>query len=57
MKGNGADSMGNEKIIEAAQKIVELLKKEKFSEGKELTKSAEVKLDEIIESYISKGEE
>jgi len=49
--------MGNEKIIEAAQKIVELLKKEKFSEGKELTKSAEVKLDEIIESYISKGEE
>lgn len=52
--------MRNEKekiIAEAAGKIVELLKKEKFSEGKELTKSAENKLDDIIDTYASKLEE
>lgn len=60
MRGNGVDGMGNEKqkiIAEAADKIVELLKIEKFSEGKELTKSTENKLDEIIDIYASKWEE
>lgn len=44
-------------IVEAAENIIELLKKEKFSEGKELTKSTENKLDEIIDIYASKWEE
>jgi hypothetical protein len=60
MRGNGVDGMGNEKekiIAEAADKIVELLKIEKFSEGKELAKSTENKLDEIIDIYATKLEE
>lgn len=60
MRGNGVDGMGNEKekiIAEAADKIVELLKIEKFSEGKELAKSTENKLDEIIDIYSTKLEE
>jgi uncharacterized protein YicC (UPF0701 family) len=60
MRGNGVDDMENKKektIVEAAENIIELLKKEKFSEGKELTKSTENKLDEIIDIYASKWEE
>ncbi len=57
MRENGVDSMENKKektIVETAENIIELLKKEKFSEGKELTKSTENKLDELIDIYASK---